>query len=262
MLDDNTALHSLVTRSFDAKEANRIINDPSVFPQATPHGLNSIDVTEIISNPRNVLLMAEGGALLFGADIDSCIYELHTSFLPDFRGMNALAVSRDAYRWMFTHTDCLQIWTRVPVFNRAAALMARKIGFVPQFTRHNAWQTADGPCDVRFYLLDYHHWLHLAADGLMASGRRFHRQLDEQRAAMGNDDPHHPDEDSHDLYVGVCLETVYGGQPEKAIILYNRWARLSGYGQISLVATNPLVVDIGDAVLLIEDQSFQILRIK
>src|SRR5215813_5666679 len=152
MLDNNTAIHPLVERSFDAKEANRIANDPSVYSQAFPTSSEKCDLTAFVEDPRNVLLMAEGGCLLFAADEDG-IYELHTNFLPDFRGVNALWVSRAAYYWMFTHTLCMQIWTRVPAFNRAAALMARKIGFVPQFTTEKAWQRAEGPCDLKYYLL-------------------------------------------------------------------------------------------------------------
>jgi len=262
MLDHNAALQPLVVRSFDAKEANRIINDPAILSKIAPSDIDQIDLTEVIANPRNVLLEVEGGILLFGADIEGGRYELHTTFLPDYGGVHALTVSREAYRWMFTHTECMEIVTRVPAVNRAAALMARKIGFIPQFSRHDVWKTLDGYCDVKFYSLSYETWLGMAKDELIESGRRFHRELDAQRAAMGHGEPHHPDEDCHDHYVGARCETIYSGQPAKAVVLYNRWARWSGYGQIALISQSPLVIDIGDAVLLIQNGDFKILRIK
>jgi hypothetical protein len=104
-------------------------------------------------------------------------------------------------------------------------------------------------------------WMKNAAPELIASGKHFHVTLDAERARLGQKDHvKHPDEDCHDLHAGCCLEMVYGGQPEKAVMLYNRWARFAGYGQIDLCARAPLVIDIGDAVLLINDKTFKVIK--
>jgi hypothetical protein len=70
----------------------------------------------------------------------------------------------------------------------------------------------------------------------------------------------HPQDDAHDRYVGACVETIYGGQPEKAVILYNRWARFAGYQPIALVSKSPLLIDIGTAILQVINESFQVVQ--
>lgn len=245
-------------RSFDAEAANLIINDPEVFATIAKPGLERLDVTEFVRDPGNVLMMAEGGAILFAHDIEPGFYEVHTNFLPGFRGAHAIEASLAAYRWMFTHTDCMMIRTRVPAPNRPAAMAARAAGFVPRFVRAQVWPAADGPVDLRYYELAYADWVSRARGELVAAGVAFHHRLDEERARHGVTAPGHADDPAHDLYVGAAIETVYGGQPEKAVILYNRWARFAGYCQIALVARSPLIIDIGDAVLLIEDGTFKV----
>lgn len=246
-----------VTRSFDAIEANRIVNDQSVLPLIG--NVDSIDLSDIISNPANVLLLSDGGCFLFMHD--EAGYEVHTSFLEGFRGRHVITASLNAARWMFTHTDCMSIVTRIPAFNKAASLAVRAVGFVPRFERKGTWPLKDGGvCDVRFYELTYADWMTKAKDVLIESGRKFHADIEKEFERHGRVEPQHPDEDGHDHYVGACFEMVYGNQPEKAVALYNRWARLSGYGQIALVARSPLVIDIGNAVLMIEDNTFRIVK--
>lgn len=162
---------------------------------------------------------------------------------------------------MFTRTDCMSIVTRIPAFNRPAAMAARSVGFVPRFERKAAWPTKDGgSADLRFYELTYADWHAGARDALVLSGVAFHRRLESEMERHGSPEKPHPDEECHDHYVGVCAEMVYGGQPEKGVVLYNRWARWSGYGQIALIARTPLVIDIGTALLLIEDRTFKVLK--
>src|SRR5882724_9813525 len=78
-----------VVRSFDAADINPILNDPSILPSVTIPGIEVIDAAPIVADPRNVLLMAEGGGILFIAD-EPAIYEVHTNFLPKFRGRHAI----------------------------------------------------------------------------------------------------------------------------------------------------------------------------
>lgn len=251
-------LNASVRRSFDAGEANRIVNDPSVLP--TIGIADSLDLSEIISNPANVLMMAEGGAILFMRD-EPGIYEVHTSFLKNCRGSHAIEASLNAYRFMFCSTDCMTILTRIPAFNRPASLAARAVGFIPLFERKGVWPNRDGSVsDVRFYELNYASWLKKAKSELVRSGQAFHHRLEQEMARHGVTEKQHPDDECHDHYVGACVEMVYAGQPEKAVALYNRWARFSGYGQIALVARSPMVIDIGNAVLMIENNSFKVAK--
>jgi hypothetical protein len=218
-------------------------------------------LTEHVANPANVLMMAEGGAILFFQDFEPGIYNVHTAFLEDYRGAHAVACSREAYRFMFTHTNCWLLQTQVPAFNKAAALAANAVGFTRVFERKDAWPLEKGMCDLAFYEMSLEAWMRNAAPELIASGKAFHVALDAERERLGRKDAvKHADEDCHDLRAGACLEMVYGGQPEKAVMLYNRWARFAGYGQIDLVNHAPLVIDIGDAVLIVNDKSFKVIK--
>lgn len=249
-----------IERSFDAAEINRIINDPSVFPLVAIPQVDVIDVTSFVQDPRNVLIMAKGGGALFILD-EPGVYEVHTSFLPGFRGAHAIAASLLAYRWMFTHTDCMSILTKVPAFNRPAAYAARKAGFEPRFERKAIWPTTNGPVDLKYYEFSYQRWIDRDAPFLIEAGKTFHDRLDLERERHGFVGAQHADEECHDLYVGACAATVYGGQPEKAVILYNRWARFAGYGEIAMLAKNPLMIDIGTALLQIVDGSFKAIKV-
>jgi hypothetical protein len=149
--------------------------------------------------------------------------------------------------------------TKVPEFNRAAEVMARAVGGVCDFERKDVWPTDEGAVDISYWSLKYEDWLK-KTPSLMESGRAFHKHLDDERKRLGAPDDSHPDEDCHDLYVGACVETIKGGQPEKAVILYNRWARFAGYAPISLISKDPLIVDIASSTLLVENQTFRILK--
>lgn len=249
-----------VTRSFDAADINPILNHPAVLPFVTVPGVDKLDATQLLADPANVLLVAEGGGILFIA-VEPGIYEVHTNFLPDHRGRHAIRASLDAYRWMFTRTDCMVLQSYVPAFNKATELFCRLIHATREFERKAVWPSPDGPVDLSFWSIRYEDWVR-RTDGLIESGKAFHARLDAEYARHGKKPHAHPDEDCHDRYVGICAEMIYGGQPDKAVILYNRWARFSGYGPIALISRSPIVIDIGEAVLLIEpeQQTFKVIQ--
>ena len=243
-------------RSFDAGDINPILNDPAVFPSIAVPGIEVFDIAPILADPRNVLLMMEGGGIVFIWQ-EPGVYEVHTNFLPSHRGRHALRASSEAYRWMFVHTDCMELQTRVPAFNKAADWFCGMVGATKQFERKAVWPTADGLVDMAFWTMSYADWVRKCPD-LIDSGRAFHMKLEAEFHRHGRTEPRHAEEDCHDRYVGACAEMIYAGQPEKAVILYNRWARFAGYGMIALVSKEPLVIDIGDAVLqVIEGHTFK-----
>jgi hypothetical protein len=251
----------MIRRSFDASEINPILNDPSVFAAIKLPGMKpDIDMSAIVSNPLNVLMMTEGGGIIF-AQAEPGIYDVHTSFLENHRGRHAIRASREAYRWMFTHTDCMILQTRVPAFNKAAETFCRLVGATLEFTRKGSWPIEPEPADMTYWSLKYEDWAR-DAPTLVASGRSFHKRLDEEFAHHKALHENHPDEECHDRYVGACAEMIYGGQPEKAVVLYNRFARFSGYATISMVSRSPLLIDIWSALLLVEDSSFKVIQVR
>lgn len=253
----------VVHRTFDPGEVNPILNDPTVFPLISLPGQSAMDATELLADARNVAIATEGGVILFTPDPDwaSGIYNVHTNFKGDCRGEYALGASLAAYRWMFTHTECLHLQTMVPVFNRGADAFCRRVGASFAFVIKGLWpRPGEPPCDVRFYYLSVHDWLRKHGGPLIEVGRAFHKRLHEEYARHAFCPKAHPDEAAHDMQVGFCVETIYGGEPEKAIILYNRWARFAGYGQISLKAKNPLLIDLGESLLEVANGSFKVIK--
>lgn len=253
-------------RSFDAGEINPILNHPSVFEDVATHGLASLDVTELVADRRNVLLMAprDGGIICHWQEPG--IYQVHTAFVTsdDGRETREPTFTRDmclaAYRWMFTHTDCLYLLTQIPHHNRAALWLAPRVGWTKEFERRNAWLKFDGETvDASYFTLRYDDWVRKTPD-LMRVGREFHAHLESEFKRHGHDEKPHPDEDCHDLHVGACVEMMRGGQIEKAIAFYNRWARFAGYGLIALPA--PDLIDIGSAVLQFKSGVFKVILVR
>ena len=255
----------MVRRSFDADEINPILNDPLVFRFAAVAGLAKFDVAPVIADTRNVLLMVDrGGILLCWQALG--VYEVHTNFLKAVRhysgpGTYVLNACRAAYRWMFTQSDCVTLLTRIPAHNRGALIFSPLAGWTKEFQRNNVWPSiSDGLVDMTFCALRYDDWLRKTPE-LMLSGRAFHQRLKAEFARLGHSEEAHADEDCHDLHVGACIEMIRGGQVDKAAILYNRWAQFAGYGPIAIVSHDPLVLNIGNALLQIEGDEFKVLKV-
>lgn len=240
-----------VVREFSSERINRIVNDPSVRPWvAMPHQ-GYIDLTPMVADLRNVLLMADGGGFFFHQQ-EPGIYEVHTQFLDTHRGENVIAAAQDAERFMFTRTDCIEIRSKVPEHNKAALGFARAMRYELQFERANAWPTHDGPVAVKYYARTINQWAN-HAPGIGESGHDFHEKLEAAKIAAGATSPIHDDDPAHDQYVGATVEMFMAGQNAKALGFYSQWARFAGYGPIAVIAEYPTVVDIGDAILAVKD---------
>ena len=75
----------------------------------------------------------------------------------------------------------------------------------------------------------------------------------------GASSPIHDDDDAHDRYVGAAVAMIQGGQFVKAIHFYNRWAVLAGYATVSIIADNPVVIDIRDALIAVRGEDFEVI---
>jgi hypothetical protein len=260
---DELPIKGVLWRETDsAKEINEILNDPSVYPDISVPDQKPFDVTPLLADPRFIFLRAEGGCILFTPDDEpgSGIYEVHTNFLEDYRGEYAIKTSLEAYRWMFTHTNCMMLQTRVPAFNKAAEAFCRLVGAWMWFERKEVWPTSEGNVDLKFYAMSIHDWMRKHPDPLVESGRKFHERLEMEYERHGFAHDPHADDRFHDAAVGACAEMIYGGEPEKAIIIYNRWARVAGYRQLNLISGKPLVIDIGEALLHVADGTFKVIK--
>lgn len=117
----------------DAKAVERIISDPSVYPDMSD---DSSAPPEAADGAR---LLAAGvvvgflkGTELLGLQFfhqhNGVTWEVHTAVLPDGRGRAAIRWATLAFQFMFNRSDCRKIVTQVPTYNRAAYALARRVG--------------------------------------------------------------------------------------------------------------------------------------
>ena len=271
---DGRGIHSCAApelrRSADAAEFNAILNHPDILPMVSVPGQESLDATPLVDDPKNYLLAVDGatpagmrfqwtGAILF-AQHDPGIFEVHTNFLKGWRGQFAVEASLAAYRWMFTHTDAMTLLARAPNCWPQVGKFCERVGATFEFERPAAWPGPDGLSACDFYALRYDDWIKQATE-LAESARVFQSHLAEEFERFGVHMAPYL-EQAREPYLGAFAEMLYGGQPDKAVILYNRFARFGGFPGIALLARDPVIIDIGTAVLQIGEGTFKVLKVR
>lgn len=240
-------------RTLDATFLNRVANDPSVRPHVG--GVGELDLREQVARLANHALTNASGGFLFEYH-EPGRYELHTLFLPAGRGASVLRAAAEAFRYMFTRTDCVEIVTKVPASNAPADFMARRAGLQPIFQREAAW--ADGST-VTFFALSLDGWQARDPE-LVKAGRAFHDMLDDAKREAGSDHPSHPEDEAHNRAVGAASLMAQAGQHRKAVWSYNRWARFAGYQAIELLSDLPPVIDVRDAIITVAAGGLEVVQ--
>jgi hypothetical protein len=243
-----------IERITDAARLNAVVNDPSVYPWVRGTAEGPLDLGGIIADPRHVALMGAHGGCLF-VHHQPGIFECHTQVLESGRGPWTLDMVRSALHWMFTRTDAVEIWTRCPKGNLGARALARAIGGQLEFMTPRGWVMDGAIIPASIFSLRIQDWMRDAA-GLVDVGKWFHRCLDREFARAGRADDVHGDDEIHDRYVGAAVEMIRGGQPYKGAVFYNRFADMAGYERVKILGTDPVVVDIRNAVLEVHGQNF------
>jgi hypothetical protein len=243
-----------LTRETDAHVLNRIANDPSIYEFVRGYQQGRLDLTEALRKPQNVLLSAEHGCILFDCWMPG-LYEAHTTVLPAGRGAWTLDMVNSALRFMFCGTDAIEIFTRVPKGNLAARALAGAIHGTFEFRRKGGWVKDNDPIPADIFSLDFKQWGR-TAPGLQERGVWFHHRLESEYARFGRVEPPHEDDAVHDRHVGAAIEMIFGGQPDKGVLLYNRWAMMAGYQPVSIVVRNPLTINIRDALIIVRGGDF------
>jgi hypothetical protein len=246
-----------VSRELSASRINFVVNHPEVRPYVG--GVGPLDLAGLVADPRNVLLMVDGGGCLFQW-LGEGYYEVHTQFIPEARGAAAIQAVRDALWWMFTATDAVEIVTKVPDTNLGALGLVRAIHGTFQFSRPNAWQNADGALSgVKYYSKTLMDWVRDESEELSKTGDWFHDKLAEAKTRMGASNPPHDDDHAHDRYVGMASEMISRGQLAKGVLTYNRWATFAGYAPVSVLSVDPVIIDVQDALLLVRGGDFEVI---
>lgn len=241
-------------RDYNAKRINRVVNDPSVLSEVALPGQESLDLGPLVSDLRNIVLMTDEGGIVAHWR-EPGIYEIHTQFTAAYRGIGAVKSVREMVSWLFLQSPAMELQTKIPEVNKAAHSLVQAINGRLEFDRQDAWPLPDGKfCSMDYYTLRYSDWLYApwAAGKLAARGEWFHQKLDAAKLAMLSPAESHAADPAHDVNVGATVEMIFAGEIDKALTLYNRWARFAGYAEVRCISLKPLVIDIQDAVLLID----------
>jgi hypothetical protein len=230
-------------RDYTPERVNAVINHPDVLPWMAPEPLPAaLDFGPLIRDLANIVLFSDKGGAIF-MQLDETCYELHTQFLSGVRGRPVVRFMHRALEYIFTHTNCMEVVTKVPIHNAGARALAQHFHFVLEGTRDSYWNAGNaGVMDVEFYSYKWSDWLR-HSPLLATQGAAFHSRLDNECARLGLAHESHAPEGWHDRVVGATLATAYAGLVDKAAILYNRWAKFAGYATVRVVSRLPPVVE-------------------
>jgi hypothetical protein len=119
----------MIERCFDAVLLNALVNDPAIRPDVGGDGESYLDLTAVLAEDRNVLLVGTAGGFLATWTAPET-YEVHTFILPHGRGPQAFALAREGQAWMQAH-GATHLWTRVDRKHRHTRLFTLRAGFKP-----------------------------------------------------------------------------------------------------------------------------------
>ena len=238
----------------DANKLNAIVNHPDVYPWVRGFQTGELDISPVIAQDGTVCLLGEYGGLLFHR-LQPGLYEIHTQVLSEGRGAWAVRCAQACLHWLFTRTDAVEVLTRCPEGNDAARGLARTCHLSLQFTNPMGWIMDGKPVPADIFGLTVQAWMK-TAPGLVDRGQWFHRMLEAEFRRHGAADQSHPDDVNHDRYVGAACEMVLGGQPDKAVVFYNRFAAMAGYQPIEMVSADPPAFNIGNALVVLRGDEF------
>jgi hypothetical protein len=238
----------------EAGKVNALLADESIRPFALLGAGDDVDATGFVKDLANIAILCEDeegeaqGALLFHFQ-EPGVYEVHTMARVLARGRPYLRAVQDALRTMFLCSGCMELYTRVPEGNDAALGLVRLIG-----GRHE-YDLPAGFANARcgYWALRWPDWLWGAGGvDLVERGMEFHERLEAQFAEQGRAHTAHADTPAHDRMVGATSELILNGVVAKALVLYNRWAKVAGFAALSVVVADPLVLNIGDALVQVD----------
>lgn len=233
----------MIERHLTSAHLNIIVNHPDVLPYVSGSMEGPLDLAPVVQDRRNVVLMGEYGGILFHQR-QAGLYEAHTVCVPEGRGKWALAMAKEALRWMFVRTDCLEVITRVPSGNVAALALTRACRLTPIITLKDGWQTKSGRVDCSVHGLTIQSWM--TSD----------RTLEDRGAWFLNSWRSSPIRDAHAM--GLAYEMLLHGQGVKSAIFLKRWSAIAGVDvEIECFPLNPPRLKIGgDIVVVRGDKKF------
>jgi hypothetical protein len=101
----------LIERSFDTERANYLANHPAVRPFVGGDGQSELDLSTLVSDDNNYLLLGPHGGFLATWSAPGT-YEIHTFILPEGRGLAAKQLAQEGRDYM-AGIGATHLWTRV-----------------------------------------------------------------------------------------------------------------------------------------------------
>lgn len=241
--------------SDDVGAFRQLFKHDSIFEPQRRYGDDRRDV-DAANFPGAYLAVARGDAIhgapygAFGYILytprPSGVYEQHTGFLTEQRGVNAERVIAEATRRMFMETPCSQIVTFCPEWLPGTRALAKRMGAIRLFEKA-PFAIRDGEnYSAELWGQSALQWAWRNHAEYAQNGAAWHDQV---FAAI---EPHHEDDATHNGFLGLALE-MGKRQPHKAIAIYNAWAELAGYQPGALIwadGEGNSFIDIGNAMVL------------
>jgi hypothetical protein len=232
--------------SRDVAHFNAVANHPDVRPALGGDG--PLDLTAIVTHADNLAFATPHGGFV-GVARGEGRYEVHSLFLPAGRGREAITAMREGAEYLFTRTDAVELLTKVPESNRAAAGLARLAGFRETFTARVPWAAGEFMA-TSFQTLPVERWA-LGSATARRLGEWLHDVMEDAKAVTGSAlPPHSEDEDAHIRLAGAALAMSREGHVGKGVTVYNRWAVFAGYPLVQQLLVNPPVVDLGEGLIV------------
>jgi hypothetical protein len=119
----------MIERSFDPERANYLINHPAVRPFVGGDGKSFLDLTPVVSDDKNYLLLGDHGGFLATWSAPGA-YEIHTFILPEGRGRAARELALEARAYLAS-IGADHLWTRVQKGMENVRLFTLAAGFEP-----------------------------------------------------------------------------------------------------------------------------------
>lgn len=143
----------LLSPSGDIARANKICNDPSVLPGLSLGIVDHVDLTPLVENPRNHLLLGEhGGVLLIWAAPG--VYDSHDFCLPEGRGAYARDAAQDVFAFVFGTLGARMLFATTPVENRASRMFNRILGFKSEGVHTVIAYPGAEPADYEYFVME------------------------------------------------------------------------------------------------------------
>lgn len=118
----------MIERTYDPAIVNDIVNHPDVAPWVRWTSIGEMDLTPLVRDQRNVVLVGEHGMAVFHYRVPG-VYEWHAAVRPEGHGAWAFLAAKAAIDWLFANTDAVAIIAPVPENNRPARQIVGALGF-------------------------------------------------------------------------------------------------------------------------------------